>query len=31
MANEDEARVYTGETDELKALSKLAEKVEIAV
>ncbi|MCP4345260.1 MAG: adenosine kinase [Desulfobacterales bacterium] len=31
IANEDEARVYTGYTDETKAISTLSEKVDIAV
>lgn len=31
MANEDEARVFTGETDEEKALQALSEKVDTAV
>lgn len=31
IANEDEARVYTGLNDEQKSLEKLSEKVEIAV
>jgi sugar/nucleoside kinase (ribokinase family) len=31
MANEDEARAYTGQADEARAVSSLAEKVDIAV
>ncbi len=31
MANEDEARAYTGQADETRALNALAEKVDIAV
>ncbi len=31
IANEDEARVYTGYTDEIKAVSTLSEKADIAV
>ena len=31
MANEDEARAYTGHTDEARAVNALAEKVDIAV
>ena len=31
MANEDEARAYTGQSDETRALNALAEKVDIAV
>jgi sugar/nucleoside kinase (ribokinase family) len=31
MANEDEARAYTGQADEVRALNALAKKVDIAV